>query len=638
MKIDRRKLSLFAGSVLVVLIDAVFLYILNMNETVELRRILIRCILLLGGIGILSLLLFFWKGTVYDVEGKINKSHIMSMLIYVIVIIQLAFSFAAYTQKNQVLKNGMYQEMQSCIAAVETQQEGQDALLEELAGQEDALKYGITEICITNEKGIITASSESIHKGEKNDRHTKYTFPYFNKSRVVFFVDEKNIDKMLLETWINIVTALVIAVFFSVEVVFLIIKVLTEKEEQGEERMPGALSYIRQLAFLFYFASRLSASFITILAKNLNSGFFGINPNVMAGIPQSAETLFTCVAIFVTTEILTRKGWKLPFRAGLFLVAAGTFLSALAPNLAVFILARAIVGLGYGFCWMTLRNLALLGKNEAQQSYGFSMLNAGLYAGMNCGVSMGAILAENIGYRNVFFLAAGLTILCSLSITKMENQVLAVSADNGPLENPERKAQLLMEDKIEVVAFSVLMIAPACIAAAYLSYFLPLYFESLGRGVSDVGRAQLLYGIIIVYFGPLLSKRLASNTRGLIRANYLYNLIFSTGLLLVGIFGGSLFAFFAVLCLGVADSFGFSAQNNYFLAIPSVRKMGASKSLSYLSFLKKITEMMGPTFFSIAILTGYERGAGLLGIIFLAALVLYFGIQVRREKRMVDTR
>ena len=244
-----------------------------------------------------------------------------------------------------------------------------------------------------------------------------------------------------------------------------------------------------------------------------------------------------------------------------------------------------------------------------------------------------AAMVKKFGYKNVFVMAAVLTIMCSLVIVRMENAVLKKK------ELPETGGQegkgafrFTWREKIQVLCFAVFMIAPSCIVASYLSYFLPLYFENMGRGVSDVGRAQLLYGLIIVYIGPKLSKYLTAKDKKLIFSNLAYNLLFSAGLLLVGCFGGMEMAFVAVLCLAVADSFGFSVQNNYFLALPSVRQMGASKSLSYLSFLKKLTEMLGPTVFAMVIVLGYEAGLKLLGTVFLAAVVLFAGMQLWDKK------
>ena len=78
--------------------------------------------------------------------------------------------------------------------------------------------------------------------------------------------------------------------------------------------------------------------------------------------------------------------------------------TAFAGPILLFILARALTGLGYGFCWMTLRNFALFGRNEEEKSEGFSLLNAGLYAGINCGSVLGSILADKVGYQIILFL------------------------------------------------------------------------------------------------------------------------------------------------------------------------------------------------------------------------------------------
>lgn len=563
MEQKKIRYSLFAGSVITVALTMFFLWILNGSESQQLQQMLGLCILILGTGAVLSLFFFFWKGPVFNIRGQIESSNIMAMLIAILVVIQIAFAYAAYFQKEMYLRFELY------------------------------------------------------------DMHLEEAF----------------IQKELNDTMISLLTALVISIFFSVEIVWLMIKLTTEKKQQENRVRPAALSYVRQIAFLFYFTSRLSSAFIPIMAKGFGETLFGMNANAAAGLPQSAETLLTCVAIFATTALLTKKGWKLPFGVGLVLVALGTFVSAVSPTLLVFIAARAIVGLGYGFCWMTLRNLALFGKDDSEQAWGFSMLNAGLYAGINCGSSLGSILAEKFGYQNVFFVSVVLTVLCSIAILCMENAVLKKRDGEPQQEAPKtaeagRKQTFGVWEKLQVLCFSVFMIAPSCIVASYLSYFLPLYFESLGRGVSDVGRAQLVYGLIIVYIGPKISKLMIAKDKKLLLSNYGYNLLFSMGLLLVGCFGGMEIAFVAVMLLGVADSFGFSVQNNYFLALPSVKRMGASKSLAYLSFLKKLTEMLGPTVFAFVLVLGYETGVRLLGIAFLVAVILFAGLQFFQKRNV----
>ena len=632
MQNKRIRLSLLLGSVAVIMIDLFFLWILNLNESGGIQQMLHLCILFLGGAAIVTVAVFFLKGPALNVYGQVETGNILAMMVSVLVVILLAFSFASYSQKDQQLRYEMYGDMRQMISRLETT--GDSGQFGQIV--DDAVKNSPSceGVYIIGGDGSIRVSSGAAQLAGREGMK-RYEFPFINDSKIVFWINEGYRTHQILAIWLDLLTTMVVDLFFSVEMVWGMIGLVTRKNRPTEETRgrPAALYFVRQIAFLFYFASRMSAAFIPIMAKSLNGSFLGMDANMAAGMPQSAETLLTCVAIFAATELLTRKGWKLPFAAGLGLVALGTFLSAMAGNLLLFIAARAVVGLGYGFCWMTLRNLALFGRGEKEKTWGFSMLNAGLYAGMNCGSALGSILAERLGYRNVFLMATALTVLCSVFIMRMENAVLP----KGKQERPERTGSpLSVREKLQVVSFSVFMIAPSCIVGSYLSYYLPLYYESIGRSVSDVGRAQLIYGLLIVYVGPWLSAKIIDKSGNLIWANLAYNVVFSVGLLTAGLVGGLAASLAAVVCLGVADSFGFGVQNNYFLALPAIASMNSGRSLSCLSFLKKITEMLGPTAYSVAILLGFERGLVAMGALFLAAVLCYVLTGMSDKKRRVS--
>ena len=629
MENKRIRLSLLVGSVAVIMIDLFFLWILNMNESGSIQQMLHLCIFILGGAAIVTVAVFFIKGPALNVYGQVETGNILAMMVSVLVVILLAFSFASYSQKDQQLRHEMYGDMRGMISRLETA--GDSSEFSEILNDTVRNSPSCEGVYIIGSDGSMRVSSGAALLAGKEGME-QYEFPYINDSRIVFWVNESYRTRQISSIWLDLLTTLVISVFFSVEMVWGMIGLVTRKSRETKDQ-PAALYFVRQTAFLFYFASRMSAAFIPIMAKGLQSSLPGMSANMAAGMPQSAETLLTCVAIFAATELLTRKGWKLPFAAGLGLVALGTFLSAMARELLVFIGARAVVGLGYGFCWMTLRNLALFGRSEKEKTWGFSMLNAGLYAGMNCGSALGSILAERFGYRNVFLMATVLTLLCSAFIIRMENAVLPRS---GQTREKRERSGLRVREKLQLVSFSVFMIAPSCIVGSYLSYYLPLYYESIGRTVSDVGRAQLLYGLLIVYLGPWLSAKIIDRSGNLIWANLAYNILFSVGLLTAGLIGGLAASLLAVVCLGAADSFGFGVQNNYFLALPAIASMNSGRSLSCLSFLKKITEMLGPTVYSVAILLGFERGLTALGVLFLGAVVCYVLTGTPGRKRSVD--
>ncbi len=659
---------LFAGSAFTIILVAVFLWVLNFNEPSEYTSVPFSILIVLTAIAVLAMAIFCAKGPVFNIEGQLEAANINAMLITVLVIIQVAFFFEILSVRNQMINYQTYTEIRNNITRIEKiSEEELDRSLPHL------LNDTITDIMILDDDMNVVHSSDASLIGTKAtyDVYDEHTYPFSKGRSISFIVNYDHNISVIKSIALNLITVLITSVFFSVEMVLLILQiikrnmqksfkqeVLSETKADDSDDMISSLYYIRQISFLFYFASRLSSAFIPTMAKELINPISFISANAAAGLPQSAETLLTCSAIFITTIILEKKGWKLPFISGLILVALGTFLSAISGNLLMFILSRAVVGLGYGLCWMTLRNLSLFGKDSKQQLLGFALLNAGIYAGMNCGSALGAILADIFGYRIVFYISAVLTITTSLFIIRLENAVLPhkeadindvskeLEAKNFSdsakiIANEEaisiKEGSLGFSDKLQAIIFVILMIAPASIAASYLSYYLPLYFQSIGRSTTDVGRAQLIYGMIIVYAGPLLSVILAGNGRSLKKINVVYSVMIAISLFLPGIGSGFILAFAGAGLLGLADSFGFGVQNNYYLDLPAIKKLGASKSLSVLSFTKKMLEMIGPFVFAFAIVIGYQAGIRVLGIIFLCAAILFVIIGRANSKDKLKT-
>ena len=636
----KTRLYLFIGSSLTIMAVVAFLALMNINEPREYTAVPFNVLKILAVIATVSLAVFFAWGPVFDIEGKLESVNINAMLMTVLIIIQVAFFFEIISVRDQINGYQIYADIRNDITVADST--GKEKMNDTLAG---FCKHGITEVSIVDGEGRVTYSSNIETIGAVM-ADTPYSYAFGKNSEIRFIVDKSYLREQIVSIILNLLTVLVTSVFLTSEIILSMIRVLTRRIEKNvtgdtskddNDLMISPLYYIRQIAFLFYFASRLSAAFIPTMAKSLHSPLPFISDTTAAGLPQTAETLLTCSAIFITTLILEKNGWKLPFISGLIMVALGTFLSAFSPNLLIFVLARAVVGLGYGFCWMTLRNLSLFGKNDKEQILGFALLNAGIYAGMNCGAVLGAILAEIIGFKFVFIVSAILTLLTSVFIIGMENALVPKN------EKDDNKTSENMSDKksgglTTAALFVILMIAPASIAASYLNYFLPLYFDDIGKSVTDVGRAQLLYGIAVVYAGPFLSGVISSfKQKSLKNINIIYSFMIALSLFLPGIGSGLVLPITGAALLGTADSFGFGVQNNYFLSLSAIKRLGASKSLSVLSFLKKMLEMIGPMVFAGVITLGFQAGIRIMDICFavMALAFMLYGAVFEREQQEV---
>lgn len=622
----RTRLYLFSGSTFAIIVVSVFLVILNINEPAEYTKIPLQVLAILTVMACTALAVFFAKGPVFSIDGSIKRANINSMLVTVLMIIQVSFFFEILSVRNQILNHQKYINIRTNIRIIEnTSPENMNSTLSGLCRDETA------EISIADENGVVLYSSDPAKPGSKAEA-SQYSYPFGKSSRISFFIKPDYVRNILQGIVLNLLTVLVTSIFFSVEIVLLMIRLILRKTDINESAsenyvpMPAPLYYIRQIAFLFYLVSRLSSAFIPVVTKSLHNHFSWLSDTAAAGLPQSAETLLTCAAIFLTTPFLEKKGWRMPFIVGLFMVAAGTCLSAFSANLVMFVAARAVVGLGYGFCWMTMRNLSLLGRDNRETILGFALLNTGIYAGMNCGSSLGAILADIFGYKAVFVISAALTVLTSVFIIRMENTYLPKKKPEEAqnLQNAAGRQRGFLTGNITAILFVLLMIAPASIAASYRSYYLPLYFTQTGGSITDVGRAQLLYGLVIVYAGPFLSGVIAYfSKKALKNVNLVYNFMIALSLFLPGIGAGLLFPFLGAALMGTADSFGFGVQNKYFLDIPSVKRMGAAMSLSVLSFVKKMLEMIGPMVFAFAVSIGFQQGIRYMAVTFAVMTVVF---------------
>ena len=118
---------------------------------------------------------------------------------------------------------------------------------------------------------------------------------------------------------------------------------------------------------------------------------------------------------------------------------------------------------------------------------------------------------------------------------------------------------------------------------------------------------------------------------GYVRWNVVYNVLIGAGFVLFGIMQNYLMAFTCVLLLGLADSFGFAAQNNYFLKFKAMKKLGDSVAMSVLSFIKKMAEMLGPIVFGLVIAEGSGMAVAMLGLIFLGAIAFYTLTEIKRR-------
>ncbi|MCP1615175.1 MFS family permease [Azospirillum lipoferum] len=460
-------------------------------------------------------------------------------------------------------------------------------------------------------------------------------------------IDSDYIQRNVLEVVANNVTILIISLMFIYELhAFVSRRMRRPVEAKAEtEGVGGAaattgrsLAGLRFLTFMLYFGMFLSASFVPVIMQTFDSGLFGLAPPQAAAIPVSAEMLCGALAILLAGRISARLPWRTMTAAGLAIAALGALTSGLTGDPVLFVVARGLVGAGTMTALMGLYRLIDRVRRVDPATGAYSDLFSGMYVGVNCGAVVGSLLADEIGPQAVFLIAAvvlalGIAQLLLLTPEPTGEAVPPVAAATAAVAKPDAAApgRRVWSDR-SFLAFLLLVSVPTSACSMFLIYYFPLFASGLGQPASTVGQAFLLYGLCIVYLGPLLSRLMRSSGVAPGLPVLASGLIMAAGLTTFALTGSLMGAFLAILLLGLSDSFGLTAQQRYLERLPVVGTHGLAVPQSYHLNARKIGQVIGPMLFSAAAVAG-GAGATLIGLGLAAALLLHLALSILSLRR-----
>ena len=452
---------------------------------------------------------------------------------------------------------------------------------------------------------------------------------------------------------IDALTVSAVAVVTAMEML-LVLALLTNR--QGAPAMVDATrvgKLARPVMFAFLFAWALPLGFLPLYARTLPAGALDLPPNLLLALPISVEMLCGLITALIAGRLTDRRGWQVPVLSGLVLAATGMMLCSAASSLAAFVGARALVGLGYGLTWMGLQGFIVIHSPADARGRNMTGVIAGLFAGHLCGAAVGAMLAEQIGYAPVFLIGAlmlGLPLLgIAILLRPYMERDAAPQQGQGLDALPQRatpqtgaasiRAPRAWRDTLTLLRtrdFALLLlgsIIPFSIAqVGLISYALPLYLEAKGAAASSVGRILMIYGLCVIYIGPLMG-RWADRTENKKKWIVAGGLTGSAGLMVLYADGGVWAAAAAVLMLALASCMSGASQSPYMLSLPQVQHYGAAASTSVMRAADKLGQLAGPlivgTLFGVV---GMGVGVAATGLLYLLA-TLGFMLLARSSQR-----
>ena len=460
-------------------------------------------------------------------------------------------------------------------------------------------------------------------------------------------LSKKSLYSRLVDISLDALTLLVISILFLVEMIILIFNFVKAESEPKQpvsikdESTIGGVHYgmMRPAAFLLLFGYDISMSFIPLHTENLYAPLFGLSKDVIMGLPISVELLFVGICILVSGVWLDRRGWHEPFLTGIIMAGVGILYSWGAPDVLNFIISRAITGSGYGLALMASQGFVIEFSDSRSKARGLAYLFAGIYAGSLCGGATGAMLADRFDYNSVFLAGAliifSVILYCFLFMRKGMTKPQSQLIDTQNSQSSVKSVTNFLSNRI-VIALIFFSSLPAAIAVVgFLNYFSPIYLNRIGASQAAIGRILMIYGICLIYIGPLISRYVdASNKKRL----YIFNgcLLGALAFMTFNIVDGIIAAAIAALMLGLSSSFVLASQSAYTLRLKVTAELGAGKSIGIFRSTSRGGQVLGPIVFSSLILvTNIEDGITILGIgYFIFALI--FLLLTMKDKKLLS--
>lgn len=383
--------------------------------------------------------------------------------------------------------------------------------------------------------------------------------------------------------------------------------------------------FLRAMMFLFFMALDMSITFIPLRMAQLPSYFMGLDLDVAMGLPVSAEVAMAGVSIFFAGRWISRKGTVAPLSTGLLLAALGYLGSALAASPLAFILARAVVGAGYGVALIAAQAFVF-------KSGGLANLFAGAFAGSLCGGAVGGMLADKFGFAPAFYVSAAIMLLLAVMpyplLRRGDLEREAAPADESGKTASGGLFKSLGDLKFLTLSMFVL-IPGTFLMIGVTKYFLPVFLNRADVSQSNIGRVYMIYCLMLIYAGPLLGKIVRAAPRkasGVMAGCILGALCILPLAVLDGISA-------MVLCmalLGLATAVNIPAYGEYLLRLEITERLGSSQALGLLNVVERIGQAVAPIVLGLLIAVFNVQDMALWGgaLFFLLAV----GFYATREK------
>lgn len=354
------------------------------------------------------------------------------------------------------------------------------------------------------------------------------------------------------------------------------------------------LAKVRTPLFVFILAEELTRSFLPGYVKDLLVPLPWLTTELLVGLPIALFMLIVALGQPVIGVWCERVGHRRTMLTGAAVAAVGFVATALAHNVLDLLLWRSLCAVGYAMVFVAGQAYVLDHATPATRARSFALFVGAIMAATVCGPSIGGILADNVGVRFTFGIAALLAAGSMLTIRSLPDVRPAVGRATARL--PKLREIAALVGNARFMAVTGLAAMPAKILLTGMCFYLvPLYVTSIGDSQSMAGRVLMTYAVAMVVLAPLTAGWATNRER--------MHWLVGGGLVVSGLGGvlmlsgaGVGWVFLAVLLVGLGQSMSISAQSALVSehCQPEIARLGEGTVYGVYRLLERLGNASGP--------------------------------------------
>ena len=374
------------------------------------------------------------------------------------------------------------------------------------------------------------------------------------------------------------------------------------------------LSKVRAPLFVFILAEELTRSFLPGYVTQLLVPVPGLSAQLVVGLPIALFMLIVAIGQPFMGVYAERVGTRRAMLMGAGVAAIGFVATALAHSVLDLLLWRSLCAVGYAAVFVAAQAYVLDHATPGTRARSFALFVGAIMAATVCGPSIGGILADNIGLRPTFAIAALLAAGSMLVIQQLPDTAHA-APDRVAVRLPKLReiGALLMNRRFMVVTGLAAMPAKILLTGVCF-YLIPLYVVSVGSTQAMAGRILMTYAVMMVVMAPV--------TAGLATDRNRMHALVAGGLVVSGLGGMLMLAgggvgwvFLAVTLVGLGQSMSISAQSALVSEHcgPEIAQLGEGVVYGVYRLLERMGNAAGPLIAAL-LLMHFDHRTGFVAI------------------------